>query len=130
MIVMDTDTCVELLRGNRTVVDRRSGVGDDVGISFMTAAELHYGVFRSADPRKNAALVALLCESVEVLHSTGAIVERFGELKASLASKGERLADADLFVAATAMCHDALLVTGNSRHYDRIEGLELADWTE
>jgi len=130
MIVMDTDTCVELLRGNRTVVDRRSGVGDDVGISFMTAAELHYGVFRSADPRMNAALVALLCESVEVLHSTGAIVERFGELKASLASKGERLADADLFVAATAMCHAALLVTGNSRHYDRIEGLELADWTE
>lgn len=31
-------------------------------------------------------------------------------------------------IAAIALAHGATLVTGNTRHYDRFEGLRLEDW--
>lgn len=42
-----------------------------------------------------------------------------------LARPGERLADADLQIAATAIYHDLELVTGNVRHFARVPGLRL-----
>jgi len=53
--------------------------------------------------------------------------QRFGALKAGLEKQGERLADADLLIAAVTLANGAILVTGNSKHYRRIEGLALED---
>lgn len=52
----------------------------------------------------------------------------FGETKALLERKRERLAAADLFIGAIAAAKKAAVVTGNSRHYLRIPGLTLEDW--
>jgi tRNA(fMet)-specific endonuclease VapC len=49
-------------------------------------------------------------------------------VKADLESRGQRLADADLLIAAITMAHDAVLVTGNRRHYGRVDGLATEDW--
>lgn len=43
MIVLDSDICAEVLRGNHDVIRIRSQAEDGVGISFMTAAELVCG---------------------------------------------------------------------------------------
>jgi predicted nucleic acid-binding protein len=55
-------------------------------------------------------------------------MKRFGRLKARLEQSGVPLADADLFIAATALETCTLLVTGNTRHFGRIEEMTLADW--
>ena len=34
----------------------------------------------------------------------------------------------DLMIAATAIAHDAILVTANSREFARVEGLQWEDW--
>jgi predicted nucleic acid-binding protein len=34
----------------------------------------------------------------------------------------------DLLIAATALAHDLILVTGNVRHFGRIESLKLSVW--
>ena len=34
----------------------------------------------------------------------------------------------NLFIAAIALAHDAILVTGNTRHFERVDGLRLEDW--
>ena len=39
------------------------------------------------------------------------------------------LPDADLFIAATTLVHGTLLVTGNARHFERIDGLRIESWT-
>lgn len=52
----------------------------------------------------------------------------FGEVKARLATAGQVVADADLFIAAVALSRGATLATGNRKHYERIPGLVLEDW--
>lgn len=45
-----------------------------------------------------------------------------------LEGQGRRLADFDLLIAAIALSHGAVLVTGIRRHFQRVEGLEMEAW--
>ncbi|MBN2049195.1 MAG: PIN domain-containing protein [Spirochaetales bacterium] len=128
MILFDTDICVELLRGNRDILRRRLDEPDDVAVSFMTAAELFYGSWKSKQPEANRHLVEAFLLSVTVIHSNLRILNTFGELKSWLEGRGSVLADADLFIAATALSAGSRLITGNIRHYNRIEELKLENW--
>jgi predicted nucleic acid-binding protein len=49
----------------------------------------------------------------------------YGHLSALLETKGQKLADADLQIAATALVHDLELVTGNVRLFSRVVGLRV-----
>ena len=128
MIVLDTDTCIDLLRGNKNILRRREQQEDTIGVSFMTAAELYYGVERSINQQKNFALVEQFLLSVEVLQSDISIAKRFGVLKANLESQGIPIADADTFIAATTIEKGTRLITANTRHFDRIPGLTIENW--
>ncbi len=128
MIIIDTDVCIHILRGNRSVIEQRQKTPDQVAVSFMTAAELFYGAEKSANPSKNRILVEQFLLTVNTIESSRNIVRRFGSLKTAL--EGERMffADADLLIAATALETSDLLVTGNTKHFSRIKGLNLANW--
>ena len=45
-----------------------------------------------------------------------------------LRSKGTPLEDADILIAGIAIANDAVLVTRNTKHFARVEGLRLEDW--
>ncbi len=129
MTLMDTDVCVELLRGNKRVIEHRRKVADEVGISFMTMGELFYGAERSSRPAHNRELVERFLLSLTCLQSDRAIMEKFGALKADLAAGGEILPDADILIAATALTCGGALVSGNKAHFARFPGLKVMDWT-
>ncbi len=128
MRVLDTDVCIELLRGNAQVIDRRAAVDDDATTTWMTAAELYYGAERSSAPGPNRRLVARFLETVPLLQGRESAAREFGVVKAVLEKLGQRLADADLIIAATCLVFDAVLVTGNVAHFGRVPGLHVEDW--
>ncbi|MBA4387034.1 MAG: PIN domain nuclease [Verrucomicrobia bacterium] len=128
MILIDTDICVEILKGNAGVIEMRAKTTDVVAISFMTAGELFYGVMKSDRPARHARVVEEFLRSVIWLNSDAQIMVKFGELKARLALGGELLPDADILVAATALSKCAYLVTGNTGHFSRFSGLRLENW--
>jgi len=53
----------------------------------------------------------------------------FGEQKARLEARGSRLDDMDLAVAAIALAHGHGVATCNARHFIRIDGLQVFDWS-
>jgi tRNA(fMet)-specific endonuclease VapC len=128
MKILDSDTCLGLLRRRADVLDRCQTETDEVATTWVTAAELFYGAARSARPEQNAALVVQLLHTLPVLEPDLASARLFGAIKATLAAEGQIVADADLFIAAIALTHNATLVTGNRRHYARIPGLRQEDW--
>jgi tRNA(fMet)-specific endonuclease VapC len=126
--LLDTDTCIAILRGNEAVIDRRAATTDDVATTWITAAELHYGAAKSVAPEKNRAVVKAFLGTLPVLGLDEASVQIFGEAKALLEKRGQRLADADLLIGAIAAANQATVVTGNRRHYERIPGVTVEDW--
>ena len=128
-MLMDTDVCVELLRGSKRVTENRRKTAGEVGICFMTVGELFYGVERSSQPARNRQLVERFLLSVPCIPSDQAIMEKFGVLKAELVQRGEILPDADLLVAATALTRCEGLISGNTTHFARFAGLKVVDWT-
>lgn len=128
MKVLDTDTCIAILRGNEAVIERRAATDDEVVTTWVTVAELRYGAAKSVAPDKNHALVTKFLDTLPVLGLDAASAQIFGEAKALLEKRGERLADADLLIGAIAAARKATVVTGNKKHYARIPGVTLEDW--
>jgi tRNA(fMet)-specific endonuclease VapC len=128
VILMDTDICIELLRGNRLILEKRRTCFDEVAVAFMTAAELFYGAEKSKKRIENLSLVERFLLSVRVMHTDSDVALKFGQLKARLTQDGLMLPDADLLIAATAIGRDAILITGNVKHFQRISELKIDNW--
>ena len=128
MILLDTDVCVEILRGNKKVIQNRSKFEEPVAISFMSVAELFYGAENSDAAVTNLSLVEEFLLSVQVIQSEFSIMKRFGSIKAKLKRLHKLVPDADIFIASKAIEKCEFLVTGNQDHFSRIDGLKLENW--
>jgi tRNA(fMet)-specific endonuclease VapC len=90
----------------------------------------HSIIGNSNHPQDNQELIDELVSWVTVLdfgHAAGAL---FGRIKAELRQSGKPINDSDLFIAATAISHDLVLVTNNLRHFERIPFLRIENWVE
>ena len=128
MILLDTDICIELLKGNKRILQRRDQYEGPVGVCFMTIAELYYGAEKSRDPSKNKDTIEKLLITLEIVHTDIAILKRFGIIKALLQKQGEPIADADILIASATLEKAERLITGNTKHFERIAGLALENW--
>lgn len=128
MILLDTDICVELLRGNQRILETRRRTAEAVAISFMTVGELFYGAAKSANSVKNTALVEEFILSVQIIDAGAAVMKKFGLLKADLVKQGIVLSDADIMIAASSLAHCDKLITGNTVHFSRFEELKIENW--
>ncbi len=128
MILLDTDICIEILRKNKKVIENRINTDDDVSISFMTVAELFYGAENSNYRDENFSLVEEFILTVPVIETDIDIMKRFAIIKSDLKRRNEIIADADILIAATTLEKCSKLVTGNTGHFERINGLVLENW--
>jgi tRNA(fMet)-specific endonuclease VapC len=128
MILIDTDVCIDLLKGNKKILRHREEYDGPIGVCFMTIAELFYGAQKSRDPAGNIDTVEKLLMTLEIVHSDLSILKRFGIIKAQLQTDGLPIADADILIASATLERAEKLITGNTKHFDRIPGLMLEDW--
>lgn len=127
--LIDTDIIINSIKGNKTVNQKISEFATiPKAISIVTYGELLYGAKKSTQREKNTSIVYRLAEIFPILGVTRATMEAFTDLKAALDRKGDRIEDFDLLIAATALTLNYILVTNNTKHYKRINGLELENW--
>jgi tRNA(fMet)-specific endonuclease VapC len=128
MHLLDTDTCVEILRGNGRVITRRRSVYGPVVTTEITASELFYGAAKSKDPAGNRQVVIDFLRTLAVLPISLVGAQFFGGFKAQLQAAGLLIPDADLWIGSISRGVKAKIVTGNSKHLARIPGVECEDW--
>ena len=128
--MLDTDHCIELLRGNPLLVSRLEALSEEAEIytTIINVAELFYGVKKSPYPDRGLSEVRAFLEDIRVLLLDLHAAEIYGKLKAELSRKGELIPDNDLLIASITLSHGFTLVTHNIRHYSRISGLKIEDW--
>jgi tRNA(fMet)-specific endonuclease VapC len=131
MYLIDTDILVYSLKGHAAVMDHLERTATaPKAISVISYGELLYGARKSTRADENLARVRRLGEILPVIDVSPAIMEAFGSLKARLEADGRRLDDFDLVIAATAITFGYRLVTNNERHFSRVDGLHLVNWTK
>ncbi|MGA2478354.1 MAG: PIN domain-containing protein [Spirochaetia bacterium] len=127
--LIDTDILINSIKGNKTINQRIAEYAAiPKAISIITFGELLYGAKKSTQRDKNTSVVYRLAEIFPIIGITRSTIEAFTDVKMALDTKGERIEDFDLLIAATALSLNYTLVTNNTKHYKRIEGLELENW--
>lgn len=120
-MLIDSDVLVWLTRGHPLAAERLQAV-NPWRVSVVTYIELAQGCRDKAELArlKNG----LAARQTEVLPLTSAISQRAAALIDELAlSHGLRLADA--LIGATAIEHQATLLTANVRHFSAVAGLRI-----
>ena len=129
MYLLDTDTLIYFLKGNETVVENfKANMEMPKALSVITYGELVYGSRKSEHVAENLAKVRRLTELYPVVDVTRAVMDSFGDMKASLSASGTKVDDFDLVIGCTAMTLGYAVVSNNTKHYEKIPGLKLANW--
>ena len=95
--------------------------------SLFSRFEVHRGYLHKKATTQFARF-DVFCGNSVVLPLTEAVFDRAAQLWGDAQTGGHPCGDADLLIAATALEHNLVLVTGNLRHFTWIAGLKLEDW--
>ena len=126
--MLDTNIVSELIRNPGGCAARRAKqAGDTVCISVIVAAELRYGCAKKASAPLLRRVGEFLSE-VPVLPFDAPADSAYGAIRAGLEAAGQPIGSNDLLIAAHARSLDAILVTANTREFQRVPGLNLENW--
>ena len=126
--MLDTDTVSFALRGQGRAAGRiLEHLPSELCISSITLAELRFGA-ESRHSKKLHALITTFVGSVQAVSFGAAAADRFGEVAAALARRGEPIGTLDTLLAAHALSLDLTFVSGNAKHFARVAGLKTESW--
>jgi tRNA(fMet)-specific endonuclease VapC len=130
MYLLDTNICAYFMSRKYPAVTAKFREHDpgDLAISSIVAAELAYGVENSARIESNRRNLELFLAKMNVVAWDDAALWQFGFHKAKLKKAGTKIGELDLLIGCQALAMDAVLVTNNTREFERIEGLRLENW--
>jgi len=129
--MLDTDTASYVIRGRDSGLEARLAVIEPsmICISVVTRAELRYGLKRLPASHPLHAGVRRFLRIVRALPWDAEAADRYADIRHQLVTAGRLIGELDMMIAAQALSVGAVLVTNNTRHFERIEApLMLANW--
>lgn len=128
--MLDTDACIALIKNRPVSMRNRLTLltPEEVGISGMVAAELWFGVANSQKRKKNESALKDFLEFVTLLDWPCDASALYGRVRAQLQKQGTPIGAMDLLIASHALFIDTILVTNNTREFERVPGLKVENW--
>ncbi len=127
--MLDTNICIFLFKGKYNIDNKIDKVGfSNCFVSEITLAELKYGAENSQNPSKHHQVVNEFLKKVQLLPIFNTL-DVYAKEKARLRKKGTPIDDFDLLIGVTGKVNNLIVVTNNLKHFQRIEGLLIEDWT-
>ena len=132
MYLFDTDSITNILKKKPSEKMRariRTVSKSQSHISTVTLGEIVYGAFKSSNPGihlKNLRQILLPMVNLVTFDSRAAYY--YGKIRASLESGGTVIAHADIQIASIALGYNLTVITGNTRHFSRIQDLKVENW--
>jgi len=127
--LLDTNICIYFLKGRYGLIEKIGQIGfENLYISEISVAELKFGAEKSDFPDRNRIVVNNLIERFKILPIFSSL-DIYAKEKAKLRKEGKIVDDLDLFIGATAISNDMVLVTNNERHFSRLTDIKIENWT-
>lgn len=124
---IDTSVIVDYLHDDSNAVAFVTNLKGKVTSSYLCLAELYEGVYRSdRNQQIMEESIRRFFEGLSTIYKLDYdIAQCFGQIRASLKQKGSVIEDIDIFLAATCLAHNLVMVTYNEKHFRRIPELRL-----
>ena len=129
--MLDTDTASYLIKKKSPELQAKLAEIEPsrICISVMTRAELQYGLKRLPADHRLHLVVRQFLKIVRILPWDNDAADWFAEIRYQLISTGQPIGEFDMMIAAHSLSASAVLVTNNTRHFERIEApLMLTNW--
>lgn len=130
--ILDTDILSEFLRGNPIVITRVDQYLKNFGyvnLTIISYYEILNGLLYK-DARKQLPLFEAFVAQNKVLPLTIRTVKISATIQAGLRKKGILIGHTDTLIAGIAIVNEMPLITNNTRHFSRVEGLETDNWLD
>jgi len=130
--LLDTDICIYLIKRRPSeVLDRfRQHSPQDVAISTITLFELQYGIEKSQYRQRSENALAKFLLPLNLINLDRSAAIEAAAIRAKLEKNGMPIGPYDLLIAGLARLRDMILVTNNTKEFERIAGLRLENWVE
>ena len=138
MYLFDTDVLSQLAKSRRPEGLMVRLAATPLAAQFtsaINAAEIYHGIFRlegEADARDGLLefFEGQVFPRLTILPFEREDARAYGRLRASLERRGRPRFEPDLQIAAIALRHRLIVVTGNVRHFEGIPGLKVENWLD
>ena len=128
--LLDTDVFSALARGlSSPLTARVQAIGlPALAISVITEGEVRYGEAYQPREASLTARIDVLLRQLHRLPITSEVVAPYAALRAHLRREGTPIGSNDFWIAAQALALNLVLVSGNTREFNRVPGLVVENW--
>lgn len=100
-----------------------------LAISACCEAEILFGLEKKRSERLRTEYAEYLKDRLTLIPFGYKEAVEYAKMRAYLSARGDPVADLDLMIAATAVANGLTLATLNMKHFERIPGLQVEDWS-
>jgi tRNA(fMet)-specific endonuclease VapC len=132
MYFLDTNVCIYYLRGLYKSIEEQFTLipNHEIKIPIIVKAELLYGIEKSKLKEGNRKIYKKFIESFEIINLDDESLNQYAKIRLSLERDGVIIGSNDLFIASIVLAHNGILITHNTKEFERIYGLHIEDWVK
>lgn len=124
--LLDTSIIVPFFRGSADIRARLEQAAR-VYLSSVVLGELYYGAEGAKLPQEQLDKIEYLAGTCTELVCDRGTARHYGRIKQALRQRGRPIPENDIWIAATALQHDLVVVT-RDRHFQEMDRLTTASW--
>jgi tRNA(fMet)-specific endonuclease VapC len=128
--LLDTNIWSALIRRSSTgLVSRFEALEPGrIVLSPIVLGELQLGYYKGDRTPKRQAVIDTIRLHSELLTIDSRVSDTYAQLRAQLELAGTPIGPNDTWIAAEALHHKLVLVTNNTREFERVPGLKMENW--
>lgn len=130
--LLDSNVCARYLNGTSLAIRKRlqSTNITDIAVCSVVKGELFDGAIKSNNPERTLARQQEFLKLFVSLPFDDDAALIYGRIRAELSANGTPIGPNDFQIAAIALANNLILVTHNTREFNRVNGLQIEDWEE
>lgn len=121
--LLDTNVIIRVMKDELLLPAWYEEYGS-VFVSSITLGELLLGAELSARTESNRRDYIDFCNDLEFLTVDFSVAQAYAKVKATLRKLGTPIPENDMWIAATALAFDLIIVTGD-KHFERVTNLQV-----
>jgi len=131
LYMLDTNICSFIIRNKPQSIKEKlqeMEKNHTIGLSSIVVSELLYGATKKDSP-KLMKIVSAFIDNFIIYDYSKVSAQFYGNIRTDLEKKGKIIGANDLLIASHSLSLEAVLVTNNTREFERVNGLILEDWS-